>query len=93
MQFKTFILPLMLLLSPTLFAGSLEDYISKIKNECSSVNELVIKKSLIEITQSQNCASSFTSKILNECTKMSCTLLLSHWSAFNSNKNGAVIGK
>ncbi|MDO9181599.1 MAG: hypothetical protein Q7U04_04285 [Bacteriovorax sp.] len=75
------------------YAGGLEDYMSAINNQCPSINQLIIKKSLIEIARSQACNSSFTNLLLKECPQINCSTLLNNWISFNNTNSGAVIGK
>lgn len=74
-------------------AGGLEEYMATINNQCPGINQLIIKKSLIEITQVQNCSAAFTSLLLRECTKLNCNELINYWLSFNGSKSGTVIGK
>jgi hypothetical protein len=75
------------------FAGEFDAYVATIKSQCSEANQLVVKKSLIELTQEQNCNSAFTSLLLKGCSQLDCKKLISYWTAFNSATAGAVIGK
>ncbi len=84
---------LMLFLFSNAFASGLEEYITSVHNQCASVNQLIIKKSLIEITQEQNCTEVFTALLLKQCPQVNCSRLLGYWAAFNNTNSGSVIGK
>jgi hypothetical protein len=83
----------MLILNSNVFASGLEEYIASVHNQCAGVNQLIIKKSLIEITQDQNCTEVFTSLLLKQCPQVNCFKLLSFWASFNNTTSGSVIGK
>ena len=74
-------------------AVSLDEVITSISKECTQVNRLVIKKSLIELHNSKFCSSTFTSILLNDCSKLSCTTLIYYSENLSDRNSGSVIGR
>jgi hypothetical protein len=78
---------------PISYSGEFDDYLTAIKNECPNVNQLTVKKSMIELVKSSDCNSVFTTLLLKDCTQLNCSKLIRYWGAFNSAKAGAILGK
>ena len=76
-----------------LHAGGLDEYLTTLSSKCPGVKSLIVKKSLIEITNNKNCNEPFTALLLRECPQLSCTEVIGYWGSFNSTNAGAVIGK
>lgn len=74
-------------------AASLDEVITSISKECTQVNRLVIKKSLIELHNSKFCSSTFTTLLLNGCSKLSCSTLISYSENLSDRNSGSVIGR
>jgi hypothetical protein len=83
---------ILFIFNPSLYAGGFEDYRQTILAKCPTINQLVIKKSLIELTQSQDCSALFTASLLKDCPQINCTSLINYWYTSNNSKSGAVIG-
>jgi hypothetical protein len=73
-------------------AGGLDEYMSAITSQCSEINQLIIKKSLIELTQEQSCNSPFTTLLLKQCPQLKCASLINNLVTLNGVKSGSVIG-
>ncbi len=74
-------------------AASLDEIITSISNECPQLNKLVIKKSLIELHSSKFCSSTFTTLLLNDCSKLNCSTLISYSDSLSEGSSGSVIGR
>ena len=90
---KSILLLILFVFSFSSYSGGLDEYMNVVSSYCPSANKLIIKKSLIELTQDQNCKSSFTSLLLKDCPQLNCTVLIGFLTSLNSVQNGAVIGK
>ncbi len=86
-------LAISLLFSVNSFAGGLQDYMTSISGKCPNVKNLIIKKSLIEMTNGKDCNESFTALLLKECPQISCSAVMDSLVSFNTSNMGVVIGK
>jgi hypothetical protein len=83
---------LFFLVSNFSIAGGLDEYMSAISNQCTDINQLIVKKSLIELTQEQSCNSPFTTLLLKQCPQLKCASLINSLVTLNGVKSGSVIG-
>ncbi len=75
-------------------AGVVSDFISEVKNQCSSSNSLLVKKAMLELLGGDNsCEGTFSKKVLSKCNEINCEQLNEILTTIKSKYDGSVIGR
>jgi hypothetical protein len=81
-------------LNANLIANPFSQYVQSVKNICPNLQSLLIKKSLFEIKDRSNaCSETFTKKLLNDCSKLSCSQLKDLYVNEFVSRKGTVVGE
>ncbi len=77
------------------YGGIIEDVEKNLRPKCTEINQLILKKSLIEQLNQDTeiCGQVFTAKLLLNCPQINCHFYLNLINKIKENKGGNVIGK
>jgi hypothetical protein len=78
----------------TLASSKIKRYQFKVQKACESnhLNLLLLKKSLIEMVNGEECAGKFTSIVLNKCNSLNCQELSQIYKEVEQFRAGSVVG-
>jgi hypothetical protein len=73
--------------------ASLKDHFDFVEKKCSSASSLLVKKSALELNQSQDCGQTFTAQLISKCAGLSCEQLINSYKKNAQGRSGSVVGE